>query len=85
MITKQVGGFAPIGIMEALMVFSMSAEKTSDKKDIDRQDRRSNVDRRKFSYTEYIPERRSKEDRRKDEDLDEKSEKGEDSWYLLFG
>jgi hypothetical protein len=64
--------------MEALMVFSMSAEKTSDKKDIAKQDRRSNVDRRKFSYTEYIPERRSKEDRRKDEDLDEKSDKAED-------
>lgn len=60
------------------MVFSMSAEKTSDKKDIAKQDRRSNVDRRKFSYTEYIPERRSKEDRRKDEDLDEKSDKAED-------
>jgi hypothetical protein len=64
--------------MEALMVFSMSAEKTSDKKDIAKQDRRSNVDRRKFSYTEHIPERRSKEDRRKDEDLDEKSDKAED-------
>ena len=61
------------------MVFSMSAEKTSDKKDIGKQDRRSNVDRRKFSYTEYIPERRSKEDRRRDEDLDEKSDKAEDS------
>ena len=57
----------------------MSAEKTSDKKDIAKQDRRSNVDRRKFSYTEYIPERRSKEDRRRDEDLDEKSDKAEDS------
>ena len=56
----------------------MSAEKTSDKKDIAKQDRRSNVDRRKFSYTEHIPERRSKEDRRKDEDLDEKSDKAED-------
>jgi len=43
------------------MAFSMSAEK----KEIAKQDRRSNVDRRKFSYTEYIPERRSKEDRRK--------------------
>jgi hypothetical protein len=64
--------------MEAFMVFSMSAEKTSDKKDKTKQDRRSKVDRRKFSYTEYIPERRSDEDRRKDEDVDEKSEKGED-------
>jgi hypothetical protein len=61
--------------MEALMGLSMSAEKTSDKKDTDKEDRRSNVDRRKFSYTEYIPERRSKKDRRKDEDEEEKSEK----------
>jgi hypothetical protein len=64
--------------MEALMVFSMSAEKTSEKTDTTKQNRRSNVDRRKFSYTEYIPERRSKEDRRKDEDAGEKSEKAED-------
>ena len=57
--------------MEAAMVFSLSAEKTSDKSDktdTPKQNRRSNVDRRKFSYTEYIPERRSKEDRRKIED-----------------
>ena len=60
------------------MVFSMSAEKTSEKTDTPRQNRRSKVDRRKFSYTEYIPERRSKEDRRKDEDAYEKSEKAED-------
>jgi hypothetical protein len=60
--------------MEALMAFSMSAEKTSDKKDTDKQDRRSNVDRRKFSYTEYIPERRLNDDRRRDEN----SEKVED-------
>ena len=64
--------------MEALMIFSISAQKTSDKTDTSKQDRRSNVDRRKFSYTEYIPERRTKEDRRKDEDADEKSEKAED-------
>lgn len=61
------------------MGFSMSAEKTSEKTDTSKQDRRSNVDRRKFSYTEVIPERRTKEDRRKDEDVDEKSEKAEDS------
>ena len=60
------------------MVFSISAEKTSEKTDTPKQNRRSKVDRRKFSYTEYIPERRSKEDRRKDEDLDEKSDKAED-------
>ena len=60
------------------MIFSISAQKTSDKTDTTKQDRRSNVDRRKFSYTEYIPERRTKEDRRKDEDADEKSEKSED-------
>jgi hypothetical protein len=56
------------------MVFSMSTEKT----DTDKQDRRSKVDRRRFSYTEYIPERRSKDDRRKDENAYEKSEKAED-------
>ena len=61
------------------MVFSMSTEKTSEKTDAPKQDRRSNVDRRKFSYTEYIPERRSKEDRRKAEDADGKSEKTEDN------
>ncbi|MGD9239720.1 MAG: hypothetical protein PVG69_06830 [Desulfobacterales bacterium] len=60
------------------MIFSISAQKTSNKTDTTKQDRRSNVDRRKFSYTEYIPERRTKEDRRKDEDEDEKSEKAED-------
>ena len=53
--------------MEASMVFSMTAEKTSNKKDSAKEDRRSNVDRRKFSYTEYIPERRSERDRRKGE------------------
>ena len=47
------------------MAFSMSAEITSGKTDTRQRDRRSKVDRRKFSYTEYIPERRSKEDRRK--------------------
>ena len=53
------------------MVFSTVAEKTSDKsgkKNSTKEDRRSNVDRRKFSYTEYIPERRSDGDRRKGED-----------------
>lgn len=54
--------------MEALMVFSMSTEKTSEKTDTPKQNRRSKVDRRKFYYTEYIPERRSKEDRRRLED-----------------
>jgi len=50
------------------MGFSTATEKTSDKKDSTKDDRRSNVDRRKFSYTEYIPERRSDRDRRKDEE-----------------
>lgn len=50
------------------MSFSMAAEKTSGKGDSSKEDRRSNVDRRKFSYTEYIPERRSNGDRRKDEE-----------------
>lgn len=49
------------------MRLSMAAKKTSDKKDSNKQDRRSNVDRRKFSYTEHIPERRSNDDRRKRE------------------
>jgi FtsZ-interacting cell division protein ZipA len=53
--------------MEASMVFSMAAEKTSDKKDSAKEERRSKVDRRRFSYTEYIPERRSERDRRKGE------------------
>ena len=60
------------------MAFSMSAKKTSVKKDTAKEDRRSNVDRRTFSYTEYIPERRSNDDRRKDETEDENSEKVED-------
>lgn len=50
------------------MGFSMAAEKSSDKKDSLKEDRRSNVERRRFSYTEYIPERRSDRDRRKDEE-----------------
>lgn len=49
------------------MGFSMAAKKTSDKKDSSKENRRSNVDRRRFSYTEHIPERRSNEDRRKRE------------------
>jgi len=49
------------------MVFSMAAGKTSDKKDSAKEERRSKVDRRKFSYTEYIPERRTERDRRKGE------------------
>ncbi len=55
------------------MGFSMATEKSSDKKDSQKEDRRSNVDRRRFSYTEYIPERRSNGDRRRDEE--EKTEK----------
>ena len=55
------------------MGFSMAAEKSSGKKDSQKEDRRSNVDRRRFSYTEYIPERRSNGDRRRDEE--EKTEK----------
>ena len=50
------------------MGFSMAAEKTSDKRESIKEDRRSHVDRRRFSYTEYIPERRSNGDRRKDEE-----------------
>lgn len=50
------------------MGFSMATEKTSDKRDSTKGDRRSKVDRRRFSYTEHIPERRTNGDRRKDED-----------------
>ncbi|MGD2097705.1 MAG: hypothetical protein PVG35_09000 [Desulfobacterales bacterium] len=49
----------------------MAAKKTPDKsnkKESSKEDRRSRVDRRQFSYTEYIPERRSNEDRRKREE-----------------
>jgi hypothetical protein len=53
--------------MEASMVFSMATGRTPGKKDSTKEDRRSNVDRRRFSYTEYIPERRSEKDRRKGE------------------
>jgi hypothetical protein len=35
---------------------------------IDNDDRRSGIDRRKFSYAVYIPERRSNKDRRKGSD-----------------
>ena len=60
------------------MAFSMAAEKTTDKKDSSKEDRRSNVDLRKFSYTEYIPERRSNGDRRKNEEAKtEKTQKRE--------
>ena len=58
------------------MGFSMATEKTSDKGDSTKGDRRSNVDRRRFSYTEYIPERRSNGDRRKDEETE--TEKAQD-------
>jgi hypothetical protein len=50
------------------MAFSMATKKTSDKRDSTKDDRRSHVDRRKFSYTEYIPERRSNGDRRRNEE-----------------
>lgn len=70
--------------MEASMGFSLSAEKTSEKSDTPKQDRRSNVDRRKFSYTEYIPERRSKEDRRKIEDEEGISEEKKNKEWPRF-
>jgi hypothetical protein len=53
------------------MGLAMAAKKTPDKsnkKESSKEDRRSRVDRRQFSYTEYIPERRSNEDRRKREE-----------------
>ena len=59
------------------MGFAMASKKTpdnSDKKASTKEDRRSNVDRRQFSYTEYIPERRSNEDRRKREEEEDNKE-----------
>ena len=59
------------------MSFAMAAKKTpdkSDKKESTKEDRRSHVDRRQFSYTEYIPERRSSEDRRKREEEEKNKE-----------
>ena len=59
------------------MGFVMAAKKTpdkSDKKESTKEDRRSRVDRRQFSYTEYIPERRSNEDRRKREEEENNKE-----------
>ena len=67
---------------EGLMGFSMAAEKSSDKKDSLKEDRRSNVERRRFSYTEYIPERRSDRDRRKDEEA--KTEKDQNREWPDF-
>ncbi|MGD8664899.1 MAG: hypothetical protein PVI58_02830 [Desulfobacterales bacterium] len=55
----------------------MAAKKRPDKsnkKKSSKEDRRSHVDRRQFSYTEYIPERRSNEDRRKREDEENNKE-----------
>ncbi len=59
--------------MAAKKTSNKAAKKTSNKKESSKEDRRSNVDRRKFSYTEYIPERRSKEDRRKHRENEENS------------
>lgn len=59
------------------MGFVMAAKKTPDKsnkKESSKGDRRSNVDRRQFSYTEYIPERRSNEDRRKRKEAENNEE-----------
>lgn len=59
------------------MGFVMAAKKTpdkSDKKESTKEDRRSHVDRRQFSYTECIPERRSNEDRRKREEEEKNKE-----------
>lgn len=59
------------------MGFAMAAKKKQDKsdnKEPGKEDRRSNVDRRQFSYTEYIPERRSNDDRRKNEEEENNKE-----------
>jgi hypothetical protein len=60
------------------MGFSMATENTSDKKDLTKDDRRSKVDRRRFSYTEYIPERRSNGDRRQDEEAKTENDKNKE-------
>jgi hypothetical protein len=60
------------------MGFSMATENTSDKKDLAKDDRRSKVDRRRFSYTEYIPERRSNGDRRQDEEAKTENDKNKE-------
>jgi hypothetical protein len=55
----------------------MASKKTSYKpkdKESSKDDRRSNVDRRQFSYTEYIPERRSNADRRKRKEAENNKE-----------
>ena len=59
------------------MGFAMAAKKRPDKsnkKKSSKEDRRSHVDRRQFSYTEYIPERRSNEDRRKRKEAENNEE-----------
>ena len=66
------------------MSFSMATEKTSDKKDATKEDRRSKVDRRRFSYTEYIPERRSNGDRRKDEEAKTEKDQNKEWPDLTF-
>ena len=67
------------------MDFSMATEKTSGKKDTTIEDRRSKVDRRRFSYTEYIPERRSNGERRKNEEAKtEKDQSKEWSDFTFF-
>ena len=60
------------------MGFSMATENTSDKKDLTKDDRRSKVDRRRFSYTEHIPERRSNGDRRQDEEAKTENDKNKE-------
>lgn len=70
--------------MEASMVFSMAAEKTSDKKDSAKEERRSKVDRRKFSYTEVIPERRTEIDRRKGENEEGDAEEDKSTGWPHF-
>ena len=66
------------------MVFSMAAEETPNKKNGAKEDRRSNVDRRKFSYTEYIPERRSERDRRKGENEEGDADADKSSGWPRF-
>ena len=59
------------------MGYMMAKKKTPDKsnkKKPSKDDRRSHVDRRQFSYTEYIPERRSNEDRRKRKETENNEE-----------
>ena len=47
---------------------------TEDTHSKDKENRRIEIDRRQFSYTHYLPERRAGKDRRRDDDSSKASE-----------